>query len=213
MPASFLFLHRQMFYVLVAYVIGGEEAQERRVSAGLFEGRAAFGFFALDETDGRNDIHAGFARGLNGRDGGRSRGADVVDDEHGCVFLQKAFNAAAGAVRFFCLADEEAVNGSRAVVLQRMPGAGDGYSRYDGVGSKGQAADRCRFQLVLMQQVKNGKAGEASAFGVQRGGAAIDVVVALCAGGESEVAEAEGGAGKQVKERVAVAGTHNQIRL
>ena len=40
-------------------------------------------------------------------------------------------------------------------------------------------------------------AGEAAAFGVERGGAAVDVVVAGAAGGELELAEPEAGAGEE----------------
>ena len=45
---------------------------------------------------------------------------------------------------------------------------------------------------MLADEVVEDEAGEAAAFGVERGGAAVDVVVGLLAGGEGEVAEAEG---------------------
>ena len=56
----------------------------------------------------------------------------------------------------------------------------------------------CR--LCSRQKIEDGEAGEARAFSVERGGAAVDVVVGLCAGGEGEVAEAERGAGEEVEE-------------
>ena len=56
------------------------------------------------------------------------------------------------------------------------------------------------------EQFENGVPGEAAAFGVQRGGAAVDVVVAGAAGGELELAESEAGAGEQREQLLGVGG-------
>jgi hypothetical protein len=78
--------------------------------------------------------------------------------------------------------------------------AGDGDGGDDGVGTHGEAADCGRVEIMLAKQIEDREAGEASTFSVERGGAAVDVVVALRAGREGEVAEPERGAGEQVEE-------------
>ena len=60
--------------------------------------------------------------------------------------------------------------------------------------------------MVLAQQIEDSEAGKASALGVQRGGAAVDVVVAAPAGRELEVAELEGLAREKGEELLAVSG-------
>ena len=182
------------------------QAQEGRALAGCFHGGAALRFFAFDEADGGDYFHAGASCGLDGGDGGGSGGADIVDDEDGCVFLEEAFDAAAGAVSLFGFADKKAMDQVRAVMLLRVPGAGGGHVGDDGIGAEGESADGCRFELLLTQQIEDGEAGEASAFSVKRGGAAVNVVVALAAGGEREVAELEGDSRKQVEQGCAVVG-------
>ncbi len=87
----------------------GEEAEEgRSLCRGLDRGTAVR-FFAFDDAHDSGDDHAGFARGLEGGDGGGAGGADVVDDDDAGAFAAKAFDAAAGAVSLFSLANEEAV--------------------------------------------------------------------------------------------------------
>jgi hypothetical protein len=182
------------------HIAGGVEAKERSALAGGFESGAGSGFFALDEADGGDDTHACFAGGFDGCDGGGSGGADVVDDENRGVLFAEPFDAAAGAVGLFCLADEEAVDQGRAGLRLSAPCAGDGDCGDDGISAQGESADGRGVEVVLAEQVEDGEAREASALGVEGGGAAVDVVVALGAGGEGEVAETERGAGEQVEE-------------
>ena len=85
-------------------------------------------------------------------------------------------------------------------LLLCAPCAGDGDGGDDGIGAHGESADGGGMEIVFAEQIENGEAGEARAFSVERGGAAVDVVVGLCAGGEGEVAEAERGAGEEVEE-------------
>ncbi len=93
---------------------GGRRGAEReRLGSGL-DGRTAVGLFALDDANHSGDDHAGFLRGLDRGDGGGAGGANVVDDHHARAFAAKAFDAAAGAVSFFGLADQEAVKQRRA---------------------------------------------------------------------------------------------------
>ena len=59
---------------------------------------------------------------------------------------------------------------------------------------------------MLIEKLEDGLAGEAAAFGVEGGGAAVDVVVAGAAGGELELAEAEAGAGEEGEQLLGVGG-------
>ena len=63
-------------------------------------------------------------------------------------------------------------------ILLRVPGAGRGDVGDDGVGAHGESADGRGLELVVMDEVEDGESGEASALGVEGGGAAVDVVVA-----------------------------------
>src|SRR5271170_6872675 len=179
--------------VFGANVVGGEETEEGRSgiggSYGGFDGGAGFGFFAFDKADGGDDVHAGFFGGFDGGDGRGPGGADVVDDDDGRAFFEEAFDAAAGAVGLFGFADEEAVDERRRGHLLSVPGACRGDVGDEGVGAHGESTDGRGLELVVVDEVEDGEAGEASALGVEGGGAAVDVVVAVSAGGEGEFAE------------------------
>ncbi len=95
------------------------------------------------------------------------------------ALLEEAFDAAAGAVGLLGFADEEAVDEGRCVDFLRVPGAGGGDVGDDGVGAHGESADGRWLELVVVDEVEDGEAGEASALGVEGGGAAVDVVVAV----------------------------------
>ena len=74
----------------------------------------------------------------------------------------------------------------------------------DGIGAQRQAAYCVRLDAVLFEEFENGMPGEATAFSVQGGGAAIDIVVAGGAGGKLELAETETGAGKKREQLLCV---------
>src|SRR5262249_52665219 len=65
-----------------------------------------------------------------------------------------------------------------------------------------------RLPALLLKQIKENLPGKLGAFGVQGGGAAVDVVVAFGARRESEIAEAERIGRQQVEELVASGGVH-----
>ena len=173
---------------------------------GGFDGGAAVGFFALDDADDGGNNHAGFARGFDGGDGGGAGGADVVDDDDARALAAEAFDAAAGAVGLFRLAHQEAMEERGAGMLLRAPGAGGGDVGDDGVGAHGESADGLGVDVILFKEFETACAGEASALGVERGGAAVDVVVAGAAGGELELAELEADAGEKREELLGVGG-------
>ena len=124
------------------------------------------------------------------------------------ALFEEALDAAAGAVGLLGFADEEAVDEGRSVDFLRVPGAGRGDVRDDGVGAHGESADGRGLELVMVDEVEDGESGEASALGVEGGGAAVDVVIAGGSGGELEFAELEGGSGEEGEEGLAVAGGH-----
>ena len=171
-----------------------------------FDGGTAVGFFAFDDADYGGDDHAGFSRGFNGVDGGGAGGADVVDDDDAGTFAAEALDAAAGSVGFFGFANEEAVDERGVGVMLGAPCAGCGDVGDDRIGAHGESADGFCFNVVFLQEIENCFAGEAAAFGMERGGAAVDVVVAGAAGGELELAELEAGAGEEGEELLGVGG-------
>ena len=210
--------------VFGANLSGGEEGEKWRVGGGGFDGGATIGLLTLDEADDSTDAHAGFAYGLDGRDGGGSGGADIIDDEDCGSGLAEALDAAAGAVSFFRLAHQKSMQQrGRCAALrggfQRGLRAGRGHVGDDGISAEGESADGLKSggsgeQAALAQGVEDDQAGEPNAFSVERGGAAVDVVVAGAAGGKLEAAETEADGGQKREKlrsggaRVGGAGVH-----
>ena len=190
--------------VLGADLNRGEEAEERGSLRSAFDGRASMGFFALDDTDDGDHDHARFTCGFDGVDGGRAGSANVVDDDDTCTFTAETFNAAAGAVGLFGFAHKKAVDEWEFRMLLCPPGAGRGDVGDDGVGAHGETSDGVRLDVFFFQEIENCFAREATAFGVKRGGPAIDVVVAGSARGELELAELETGASEERKQLLGV---------
>ena len=192
-----------------ADVGGGEDADERRSCGCGFDVGAAT-LFAVDEAEDSGDVHACFAGGFDGRDGAAAGGADVVDDDDLRSLFEEAFDLAAGAVGLLGFADEEALQelrcrvGGIEALLEGVPRAGAGGVGDERVGSHGEAADGFGLREMLADEVVEDQAGEAAAFGVEGGGAAVDVVVGLLAAGEGEVAQLEGEGRDEVEQGGAV---------
>lgn len=92
-------------------------------------------------------------------------------------------------------------------VVGEGPGAGAGGVGDEWVGTHGEAAygqDLFGMGDVVADEVVEDETGEATAFGVKGGGAAVDVVVGLLAAGEGEVAELEGEGGDEVEQGGAI---------
>ncbi len=207
-----------------ADVICREGGQEGCSFGGCFNLGAA-ALFAVDQAEDAGDDHAGLAGGFDGGDGGSAGGADVVDDDDAGAGLEEAFDLASSPVRLFGFADEEAVDEGglgagiffagevRVVghgegefedltVVGEGPGAGAGDVRDEGIGTHGEAAygfDGVGVGNLLADHLVEDEAGETAAFGVERGDAAVDVVVAFGSAGEGEVAELEGVGGDEVE--------------
>lgn len=209
--------------VSCADVGGGEDGKEGDAGDGGFDVCSA-ALFAVDEAEDSGDVHAGLAGGFDGGDGAAAGGADVVDDDDVGSGLEEAFDLAACAVVFFCLADEEAVDEGWGGaffaallvaefegvgelddfgVVGECPGAGGGGVGDEGIGTHGEAAYGFylfRMGDLLADEVVEDEAGKTAAFGVEGGDAAVDVVVGLLAAGEGKVAELEGVGGDEVEE-------------
>ena len=200
-------------------VVGGDFGED------AFDVEAA-SLFAIDQAEDAGDGHSGVAGGLDGSDGGATGGADVVDDDDGGAGVEKAFDAAAGAVGLLGLADEESVEewgrgagvfvgevelggeGDDFVVVAEGPGGGGGGVGDERVGSHGEASDGEGGGHLFADEVVEDQAGETASLGVEGGGAAVDVVVGLLATGEGEVPQLEGERGDEVEQRGAGVGGH-----
>ncbi len=147
-------------------------------------------------------------------DGGSAGGADVVDDDDARAFPAETFNATAGAVGLLCFADEKAVEerSGRDSVWARQALA---VATLETMGSAPMVSPptASASMCVRFEQFEDGLAGETTAFGVERGGAAVDVVVAGAAGGELELAEFEAGAGEKREKLLGEGGLGHQERF
>jgi len=195
-----------------ADVVGGEDGVDGCVGGGGFYVGSA-SLFAVYEAKDSDDVHAGFFGGFDGGDGGTSGGADVIDDDDVGSDAVEAFKAATGAVGLFGFADEEAVEyfvvvRGAVVVPMVVPCGGAGGVGDEGVGSHGESAGGFGGGEVLADKLEEEESGEAAAFSVEGGGAAVDVVVGLLAAGEGEVAELERKGRDQVEQFGSVIGWH-----
>ncbi len=69
--------------------------------------------------------------------------------------------------------------------------AGDGDGDHDGVGAHGESSDGVGVPGLGAHFIEKDLADQLRAAGIERGGAAIDVIVAGAAGGQLEFAEAK----------------------
>src|SRR5262249_10816975 len=74
---------------------------------------------------------------------------------------------------------------------------------HNGIGTHGQSADSLRLPAPLLEKFQKNAAGQLRPLGIQRGGAAVNVVIALDAGSESEFTETKGILGQQSEQLVA----------
>ncbi len=129
---------------------------------------------------------------MDGFEGGVACGDDVIDDDDRSVGGEVAFDAPASAVAFGFFADGVGLDGSVWIHHGRGHGEGEG----EGIGTEGEAADGGGSDakaggLAKGEAVKE-STDEEGAVGIEGGDAAIDVEVALFAGGEGERAGFDG---------------------
>src|SRR5580658_8155030 len=176
--------------VLAAHFVGSEDGDKGRGRGGFLYVRTAASFFALDQAHCASDYESEIAGGFDGLDGGGSGGAYVVDDHDARAFFAEAFEALSGAVLFFTFAYQKTVQ-----FAADYRNGGD-----DGIGAHGEAADRGRLPVVPENFGEKNFAGKTRTLGIERGGAAVDVVVAGATGRKLEFAQAERLAGKQAEQ-------------
>ena len=165
----------------------------------------SFDFFptallAIDEDDDEGDVAAFTFNGFNGGDGGIAFGDDVIDDDDFVAGFEIPFDEFGLAVGFGSFTDDEGLEGGGGVLFEGVHAGGE----RDGIGTHGEAAyaggGEVQFFGFLGDECVDDLADEGGAFGVEGGEAAIDVVGALGAGGEGEVAEENGFGAKDLKE-------------
>ena len=118
--------------------------------------------------------------------GSLRRGVRCRGPSRPCGRGTRARSVGVGAVVFFGVELEE-LSCSRRAPRQ----TGRGGVRDQRVGAHGEAADGFGLREVFADEVEQHDAGEAATLGVQRGDAAVDVIVRALAGGEQEVAKPE----------------------
>ena len=129
---------------------------------------------------------------FDGGDGRAAGSADVVDDKDGSICLGEAFDFAARAVGLLCFADEKPVDESALACICMALRTRNRYGRDDRIGTERKAADGMWIEVVLMEKVEDGETGKTRALSMQCCGTAVDVVIAVSARGELEIAELEG---------------------
>ena len=189
--------HGHLADVFCANLGCSKQAEKRGSLRSSFDCRASFGFPALHKAHDSDDFHSSFPCGLDRSNRRASRGAYVIDNQHLGALLAVAlypFSRSMGLLRF---AHQKAMDQRSTVVLERVAGAGRGDVGDDRIGAHCQSSDRVGLQAVMVEQVQNSEPGQAAALGVQSGGAAVDVVIALGAGGEGKFPQLKGDSGKQ----------------
>ena len=153
---------------------------------------------------------------------GAAGGDDIIDDDHVVTGLEVAFDLFARAVAFGFLADGEDLQR----LVRVLGGGGHADGEGDRIRAESHAADGIDLEVLGVDFRAHGVpaevADEIGAEGIERGDAAIDVEVALFAGGEGEVAGAdgffeqeflEGGGGLKHGGRIGNAETREQARI
>src|ERR1035441_10309957 len=167
--------------MLFSHLIRRKNRDEVGGGGGFFYTGAAVGILALDQAHHTDHFEAEFAGHFDGLHGGGSGGANIVHDHHARALFAEAFDALAGAVLLLRLTHEEAV--------YRPARNGDGHD--DGVGAHGKSADGVGFTALLADFFKENFADQSCATGIERSGAAIDVIVAGAAGRQLKLAQAK----------------------
>lgn len=154
--------------------------------------RLAAAFLAVHQHQGKRDFAAFALNGIDRFEGGSAGSDHVIDDDDGVAGVEVAVDLFAGAVGFRFFTDGE--NLERFV---RVLGRGGHTDRQGNrVCAERHAADRGYFQVFRVDFrphcVPAEVADEESAERIERGHSAVDVEVALFAGGERERAGADG---------------------
>ena len=169
--------------VFGTHVVRREDGDEFGGSGGLFYIGTTVGFLAFYETHHSDDLESEFPCGFDGLDGGAAGGANIVDDDDASALFAEALDALSGAVLLFRFANKETLE--RAVGRNR---SGD----YDRIGAHGKSTDGLREPALGAHFFHENLSGKTRTECIERRSSAVNVVVAAAAGGEFELAQAEG---------------------
>ncbi len=164
---------------------GAAREQWQHVNTPRFDGLAAT-FFAIHQHETERDFSAVAFDGVDRLERGPAGGDDVIDDDHIVARFEVALDLFARAMALRLFADGEN--------LQRLGRVFGGGGHADGegnrVGTERHAADGVDLEVLGMDFRAHGMPAEiADEIGterIERGDAAIDVEIALFAGGEGE---------------------------
>lgn len=166
----------------------GEEREDRDATS--FNGLAAT-FFAIDEDDSSEDLAAFSFDGVDGLQGGSTRGDHIIHNDDGVATLEIAFDAAATAVILSFLADGEDLE----EVIRFFQSARHADGQGDGISAHGHAADardlREFREQFLFDEVPTDGTDEGRADRVKSRDTAIDIEVRRFARSEREGACAD----------------------
>jgi hypothetical protein len=147
---------------------------------------------AVHEHEHESDPSPLLLDGLDGLEGGIPCGDDVIDDDHGSGSAEIALNAAAAAVAFGFLADGKGLDGR----FRGSHGGGHGEREGERIRAEGEAANRGGSDAetggLFQEEGVEQAADQKGTAGVKGGDAAVNVEVALFAGGQGKGAGFDG---------------------
>src|SRR5580658_3144212 len=167
--------------MFLAHIIRREDGNERRRRSRILHIRPALGFFALYQAHHSNNFESEFARRFNRLNRRRPRCANVVHNHDPRTLLAEAFNALSRTVLLLGLAHQKSV---------QFP-AHDRNRDHNRIRPHREPADSTSLPTALPNLLDKNFPGQALALRVERGSAAVDVVVAGPTGRKFELTQPE----------------------
>ena len=151
----------------------------------------ATAFLAIDKDQAKRDFPTFPLDRVHGLEGRTASGDDVIDHDDVVAGFEIAFDLSAGAVAFGLFADGKNLECFRRIFYRGGHSDGKG----NRVGTQRHAADGIYLELLGMNlrthRMPTEVADEQGSEGIECGHAAVDVEIALFAGGEGETAGAD----------------------
>lgn len=168
--------------VFFSHIARCENGDEWRRVGGFFYVGSAVCLFTLHQTHHPNYLESKLASSLDGLHRRSARSADIVDNDYACALLAETLDALSGAMLLFGLAYQEAM----------QIAADDRNGDNDRVGTEGETTDGFGLPPALADFFEEDLAGKTRTLGIERSGAAVDVIIASGARRELELSQAEG---------------------
>src|SRR5579863_2716173 len=154
--------------MLTSNIICRKNADKLYWCGGLLHIGASLGFFPFDQAHHADDFKSRFSRRRDRLDRRRSSCANVVDDHDFRAGFAKTLDPLASSMLLLALANKKSID--RAARHSR------GHNNW--ISTERQASDRGRFPALGLDLIKKDATGKLSAARIQRGGAAINVIIA-----------------------------------